>query len=261
MKCFSFALLCIASLFAAEDLRVQPVARTPEADTIAVVIAYPSPDQVLKSGKVWIQARVDGFALAADSPFDRASEIATTEMGQTLHVVVDNEPYFAVNEEALDPFIDQGFYYDTTYKFEVPGRLGQGAHTLRIFPARSYGESLKGNRTFVAFPFYVGKREGNIPDLSKPYLTYNEPSDRMELTTDQPVLLDFYISNCELTSDGYRVRLSVDGKVTRMLTVWVPYYLYGLSKGKHTIRLELLDRNGKLVDGPFSDVSQTIHVR
>ncbi len=246
------------ALFAAEELRVQPVARTPEADTIAVAIAYPKPEQVLRSGKVWVQARVDGFALAADSPFERADELATTDMGQTLHVVVDDLPYFAVNEEALDPFIDQGFYYDTSYKFEVPGRLSQGAHTLRIFPARSYGESLKGTRTFSAFAFYVGSEGGKTPDLSKPYLTYNEPSNRLHFSQGSPILLDFYISNCELTPDGYRVRLSIDGKTVRTLTVWVPYYLYGLPKGKHTIRLELLDRSEKLVDGPFSDISETI---
>jgi hypothetical protein len=120
---------------------------------------------------------------------------------------------------------------------------------------------LKGNRTFVALPFYVGKREGKEADLSKPYLTYNEPSEHLELVDNRPILLDFYISNCELTSDGYKVRLSVDGKVVRTLSVWVPYYLYGLKAGKHTIRLELLDRSEKLVDGPFSDVSQTIHIQ
>ena len=59
----------------------------------------------------------------------------------------------------------------------------------------------------------------------------------MDLTESQPVLLDFFISNCELTSDGYKVRLIVDGDAIRTLTSWQPYYIYGLKKGP--IRFDL----------------------
>ncbi len=258
---FLSLLAVVSTVFGVEQLRVQPVSRTPEADTVKVVIAVPKPDQVIKSNPVWVQLRVDGFALGADSGmFDRADEIAVSDMGQTIHVVVDNQPYIPMNEQPLDPFTEQGFYYDTSYKFEIPKRLSRGVHTLRVFPARSFGESLKGENTYAAMTFYVGGEEGTVPDLSKPYLTYNEPSSRMDLSQDQPILLDFYLSNCTLTSDGYKVRLSIDGKVQRTLTLWVPYYIYGLPKGKHTVRLELLGKNDKLVDGPFSDVQETIVV-
>ena len=56
------------------------------------------------------------------------------------------------------------------------------------------------------------------------------------------------------------MRLTVDGKVHRTLTSWQPYYIYGLQKGKHTIRLELVDASGKVVAGPFNDVQRTIQV-
>jgi hypothetical protein len=72
--------------------------------------------------------------------------------------------------------------------------------------------------------------------------------------------LDFLISNCELTPDGYKVRLTIDGNVHRTLTSWQPYYIYGLSKGKHTIRLELLNKEEK-VPGSFNDVTRTIYVQ
>jgi len=260
MKSFAFLLLA-TSLFSVEQVRVQPVSRTPEADTVKLIIAVPREAQVIRSNPVYVQIRVDGFSLGSDSGmFDRADELALTDLGQTIHVVVDNEPYFPVNEPPLDPFIEQGFYYDTSYKFEIPKRLSRGIHTLRMFPARSYGEGLKGENTFAVMTFYVGGEEGKAPDLSKPYLTYNEPSNRMDLRADKPILLDFYVSNCALTNDGYKVRLSIDGKVTRMLPLWVPYYIYGMPKGRHTVRLELVDKADKLVDGPFSDVQETIVV-
>src|SRR5579862_4767181 len=85
-------------------IRTMPVARTPESGTIVLTIAVPKDGKVLQN-PVWVQFRIDGFALgSSSSQFERASELAVTDMGQTVHVVVDNEPYFPVNEPALDPF-------------------------------------------------------------------------------------------------------------------------------------------------------------
>lgn len=245
-----------------EEVRVLPVARTPESNTTSVTVSVPKNGTVLKGSRVWIQTRVDGFPLGMDSQFDRKTEVVGTKMGQTLHVVIDNDPYFAVNEPALDPFNEEGYYYDTNYKFQVPRSLEDGEHVARVFPARSYGESLKGEQTFSVIVFYVNtKNDKRKYDLSKPYLTYNEPSDRMPLVEGKPVLLDFYISNCELSRDGYKVRLKIDGKVIRTLISWQPYYIYGLKRGTHVVELELLDPSGKVVNGPFSTAERTITVR
>lgn len=242
------------------SIRTMPVARTPESNTIVLRIAVPKEGQVVGSS-AWVQFRIDGYALGAASSFERASEIVKTDMGQTVHVVIDNHPYFPINEPAIDPFDESGYYYDTSYKFEIPFHLNSGMHTIRMFPARSFGESLKGENTFAALSFYVGKEQNNPGmDLSQPYLTYNEPSNWMPLTSDKPILLDFYISNAELSPDGYKVRLTIDGKVNQTLTSWQPYYIYGLKKGRHTIRLEFLDSENKLVPGLFNDVKQTITV-
>lgn len=245
---------------AVEEVRVQAVNPTPESYTVSVTMSYPKANQLVKN-PVYLQFRVNGYALAADSQFDRADELAGNDMGQTLHIVVDNAPYFPINGPAIDPFDEEGYFYDTSYRIKLPKNLSSGAHTIRVFPARSFGESLKGEKTFVATTIYVGDTENRTDvDLSKPYLTYNEPSNHFYLTTSKPILLDFYLSNCALTPDGYRVRLSIDGKLIRNLTSWQPYYLYGLTRGNHTVRLELIDRTDKVVPGPFNDVSQTITV-
>jgi hypothetical protein len=265
-----FASLMLATTVAADapadknrsNFRSMPVVRTPEATTVVLAISVPKEGQVV-SHPVWIQFRIDGFALgAASSQFERAAEVVNSNMGQTVHVIIDDRPYFPVNEPAIDPFDEGGFYYDMSYKFQVPFRLKEGMHTIRMFPARSFGECLKGDKTFQAMTFYVGsqKEDSNI-DLSTPYITYNEPSNELYLVENRPVLLDFYVSNTELSPDGYKVRLTIDGKFNRMLQFWQPYYIYGLKKGKHTVRLELIDPNGQLVPGPFNDIQQkfTVH--
>ena len=245
------------------EIRVMPVARTPESNTVMLRIAVPKSGEIVSGNPVWMQFRIDGYSLGSDSSqFGRASEIALSPLGQTVHVIVDNEPYFPVMEPAINPFNEEGWYYTTGYKFKLPIALKPGMHILRAFPARSFGESLKGDNTFQVTPFFVGEATQfrKDIDLTQPYLTYNEPSGQIALTTDKPVLLDFLIANCELTPDGYKVRLTIDGSENRMITSWQPYYIYGLSSGKHTIRLELLNGNAK-VRGSFNDVERTIQVR
>ena len=243
-------------------VRILPVKLTPESETSTVVVALPQNGQLLNAEPVWLQVKVEGYPIGADSQFDRANEVATSKQGQTIHIVVDNLPYFAVSEPALDPFNEAGWYYETNYKFEIPTTLGDGEHTVRAFLARSYGESLKGKDTFFTSTFFIGKKMESKVDFSTPFLTYNEPSNHIYLVEGTPVLLDFLVSNCELSggTDGHKVRLTIDKKATRTLTSWQPYYLYGLKEGKHTVRLELLDPDGNLVSGPFNDVEQTITV-
>lgn len=243
-------------------IRLMGVKPTPEPETVSLFLAFPRDGSMAKKNPVWVQVRLEGYALGTDSYFDRKDEVANSDKGQTLHVIIDDKPYFAVNEPAVDPFKEQGNYYVLSYKFELPFTLGPGMHTMRIFPARSYGEALKGEKTFVASTFYIEDQTNpSHINLSKPYLTYNEPSDQKNLVESKPLLLDFYLSNCELSADGYKVRLTIDDSIVRTITVWQPYYIYGLKQGKHTIQLELLNAKNQVVAGPFNTAKRQITIR
>ncbi len=244
-----------------EQIQILPVHRTPESNTVTLAIVSPQNGEVKTRNPVWVQFRLDGYPLGAGSQFDRSDEIAVNKVGQTVHVFVDDYPYIAITEQPIDPFNEEGWYYDTSYKFEIPYSLKTGMHTIRMFPARSYGESLKGENTYQVAYFYIGSKEiGPEVNLNKPYLTYNEPSGQISLKEDQPVLLDFYVTNCTLSADGYKVLVTIDGKIKRTLTSWQPYYIYGLNEGKHTIRMQLLDSKNKQVPGAFNDIQKTIRI-
>jgi len=45
------------------------------------------------------------------------------------------------------------------------------------------------------------------------------------------------------------------------LTRWAPCYIYGLKKGHHKVRLQLIDPDNKPVPGVFNDVTRTIKVQ
>jgi len=270
MKRFSLAFLCVAlSLFAGgeqdshEEIRLLGVRPTPEPETAILVSQMPKPGQVIKGNPVWIQSKVEGYTLGSDSQFDRAYEVNNSDLGQTLRVVIDDQPWFPVHGPSnIDPFNEQGWYYDQIFKFEVPYKLANGFHTLRAFLARSFGESLKEEKVAFASYFFVGEKgdDAEAKILLKPYLTYNEPSERTQLVEGAPVLLDFYVSNTELSPDGYKVKMTIDENIERTLTSWQPYYIYGLKAGEHTIRLQLLNKKGQQVSGSFNDIERTFTI-
>jgi hypothetical protein len=247
-----------------KGIQVVPVEPTPDPDHVETSILFPKNNELKTSSPVKGQIRVSGFTLGYDSEQPRSKEIFNDPKGQSLHIFVDNQPYFSVNEALIDALDDVDEYFDSTADFEIPFKLQPGMHVIRTFPVRSYNESVKSGRAFMATTFYYQEKKNNPQiDLNGPYLTYNEPQGEYEPTGrhPQPILLDFYLTNCELSQDGYKVRLSIDNDNQRTIVSWQPYYIYGLKKGMHTIRLELLDPQNQLVPGLFNDVSRTIVVR
>lgn len=247
-----------------KELRVVPVSSSPESNTIVLKMIFPRPYENKRKNPVNVQMRIEGFPLGTMTQNDRASQIFNDPEGQSIHVIIDNEPYLAFHQAVEDSFDENREFYDKIMSFAIPFNLKPGQHVIRAFPARSYGESLKGDGCYTAEIFYFQdrKKADNLAvDLKKPYLTYNEPQGRYPIHEADPVLLDFYLSNCELSSDGYKVRLYIDGKLARTLTKWTPYYLYGLPKGTHKIKLELIDKEDRLVPGFFNVVQREITIQ
>jgi hypothetical protein len=62
-------------------------------------------------------------------------------------------------------------------------------------------------------------------------------------------MIDFWLLNAKLTGDGgeYRARYSVDGKEPQFIETWQPVWLTGWTAGEHTVKLELVDKQGNVV--------------
>lgn len=247
-----------------KGIQVVPVEASPDPDHVETKILYPRADELKKTGRVKGQIKLEGYAIGVDTEQPRRKEIWDDPEGQSLHIFIDNQPYFSVNEALIDALDDIQDYFDQTADFEIPFKLQPGMHVIRAFPVRSYNESVKSDKAFAASVFYYQEKKNNPQvDLSQPYLTYNEPQgeydyDRKDV---QPVLLDFYLTNCQLSKDGYKVRLTIDNDNLRILTSWQPYYIYGMKKGMHRIRLELLDPRNHPVPGLFNDITRTIVIK
>jgi hypothetical protein len=55
------------------------------------------------------------------------------------------------------------------------------------------------------------------------------------------------------------VEADINGE-KHLLDTWQPYYIEGLPEGDNTIKLSLLDKDGKLVDAPLNPVSRTFKI-
>lgn len=241
------------------DIQVVPVNRSPEANDISLRLQYPDNASVENKQPIRVEMRLDWFPLGVDTETRRSREIYSPSEGQSIHVFIDNQPFFEITESLFDALDDHDTFFNQATQFEVPFKLIPGAHIIRAFPCRSYGESLKGPKAYVASVFYVDEKGTPEMDLSEPFLTYNMPQGRYP-ADDKPILLDFYVNNCHLSKDGYKIRMTVDGAQQRFLYSWSPYYIYGLTSGKHDIMLELLSPQNTPVPGEFNKVERTFFI-
>jgi hypothetical protein len=100
-------------------------------------------------------------------------------------------------------------------------------------------------------------------DRAKPLLTYSRPKGEYKGADADAIMIDFWLSNAKLQGDGgdYRVRYSVDGGEAKYIDKWEPIWLTGWTAGKHTVKLELVDKSGNVVDnGGYNSTSREITV-
>jgi len=205
----------------------------------------------------------------------------TTQMGNHIHIILDNQPYEA--------------HYNLAQAFELRN-VADGEHTLRVFPSRPWHESYKNSGAFQMIRFTVRNGGGDASkptttnsnqimsnanasatpeakdmqkstagavDITKPLLTYSRPKGEYKGADAENIMIDFWLVNGKLAGDGgeYHVRYSVDGGEAKMIDKWQPIWLSGFGEGKHKVKLELVGKDGNLVDnGGYNSTTQEITV-
>lgn len=244
-----------------ENIRIVPMKASPDADYVLLTIQYPEDDELKNSLPIHVQIRVEGFPLGIMTEDPRSEEIRACDKGQTIRVVIDDNPYILLNEDDApsNAFDNHDAYFRQSVETYVKDNIKTGDHLIRTYPAYSYGEAVRGDQSYNASTFCFKKQGISKIDLSAPMITYNEPQGTFQ--AGKPILLDFLVHNCSLSDDGYHVDFIVDGQQVKALTSPQPYYIYGLPKGDHMIKLELKDKSGNLVNNPFTSPARKISIR
>jgi hypothetical protein len=170
---------------------------------------------------------------------------ANSAQGQHIHNIVDNEPYTA--------------HYTTEFTKPIP----EGSHVVLSFLSRSYHESLKHKEAYDLRVINVGKSTtgpGAGFDAKGQHLFYSRPKGEYVGNDTKKVMLDFYLVNSELSPEGNKVRATINGTAFT-IDRWLPHTIEGLPMGESTIKLELLDKDGNVIPGPFNTVERKITLK
>lgn len=182
---------------------------------------------------------VSGYELGVQTEDAATRGIANSGKGQHIHYIVNNGPYAA------------------HYMSDVPDELGSGNYVVLAFLSRSYHESVKSEGAYHIENLTVGGVEPAEADLTVPHLFYSRPKGTYKGVDTQKVMLDFYLLNTTLSADGNKVKATINGNEF-MIDEWAPHYIEGLPMGEVSVKLELIDAEGQLIEGPFNTVERTI---
>lgn len=106
--------------------------------------------------------------------------------------------------------------------------------------------SVKTNKANVLKNVVIGDME-SLFEMNQPHMFYYLPQEN----TSQPIL-DFYLVNSSISETGNKVRVTIND-AEFILDKWAAYQIEGLTKPENTIRIQLLDKNGNIIEGPFND--------
>ena len=222
-------------------LKVYSFDNSPKFPDAELELKQPEEKGKVAAGEVSFNYELENYQLTAQTTEGPAhADHANSKEGQHIHNIVDNEPYTA--------------HYTTTFTKPVK----DGSHVILSFLSRSYHESLKHKDAYDLRVVNVGNSTsgpGTNFDEKGEHLFYSRPKGDYTGNDIKKVMLDFYLVNTDLSENGNKVRATING-TDFMLNQWLPYTIEGLPMGENTIKLELIDKDGKLVPGPFNTVER-----
>ena len=221
-----------------------------------------------------------------------------TGKGNHIHVILDNQPYEAYYElnQAFEmrnvtegkhtlrvfpsrpwheSFKNDGAFQFVEFTVKGGGDAAKPTTTkdgqTMASPAKSPASKPEPSKAATATASATPAREGkdfpssfaSAVDPTQPLLTYSRPKGEYKGEDADPIMIDFWLANAKLLGDGgqYRVRYTVDNGEAKLIDKWEPIWLSGWISGKHTIILELVDKDGNLVkNGGYNQTTREITV-
>lgn len=225
----------------ATTISLVPVRGFPEFNDAMLEMNAPNDNATLSTDSIAFSYNVKNFELGAQTE-DNDMNLANSKDGQHIHLIFNNQPYHAKYEPEFKMSLEEGHYLALS------------------FLSRSYHMSVKNPDAYILRQFTVGNAQSENIDLSAPHMFYSRPKGEYSGTETENLLLDFYLVNTDLSDNGNRVRATINGQEF-MITEWAPYAIQGLPLGEVTIKLELLDEDGNLIDGPYNSVERTVTLK
>lgn len=214
------------------DISITRVEGSPSYESAKISLR----DSIYKSGEDYsFSFDIEDYELGVQTMNQFEYKLANSDKGQHIHFIINNGPYFA------------------KYSNEFVQKLDRGNNVILAFLSRSYHESVKNPNAY--YLDQIG--DENKIDLSGQLLFYSRPKGVYKGEATEKVLLDFYLVNTKISPQGNKVRATIQG-TEFIIDEWAPYYIEGLPKGEISIKLELIDSKGDLIDSPFNSSERKV---
>ncbi|MBK9063870.1 MAG: hypothetical protein IPL89_11850 [Acidobacteria bacterium] len=203
---------------------------SPKADDVIAIPPAEAGQPAATGAPVEVKIELTGYETFQDP---------ATKQGQYVALMLDN-------------FATVFAYYDVTKPW-VFKKIPKGTHTLRVFPMRPWGESIKEDSAFATVTFHVGEKDGkNVVESGTPVLTVVSPRGKVKGETGK-VLLDFLVTGCPIAEKGTsdntcRVRYKVDTEKEVTLAKEEAVWLENVAPGKHAYVVGIT-KDDKIVPG------------
>ena len=241
------------SVVALKPVAISTVTPSPDFPGAALSIASVKAEKVgADSAKVSFAFDVKNYELKMQTSDNGTKMCNNSDKGQHIHFILDNGAYKALYEP----------------KNEVTLPNDGKEHYLMAFLSRSYHESIKTKGATVVYHFKIDEK-GNLKKLDDPktpMLFYSRPKGDYMGKDVNNVLLDFYVWNCSLATDGYKVKADISNEtvpaqqLTATFDKWEPHFIQNLGFGKCKVSLTLVDKDGKPADGPMTAASREFNL-
>lgn len=243
-----------------------------DAASPTLKIVEPKADASISTSTVKVKLDISGDLKGYKPHMD-----PETKMGNHIHVILDNQPYEAYynldeefelrnvsdGEHTLRVFASRPWHesYKNEGSFQMVKFTVKDGGAEANKPATTNAGQQMSNANANAAPTPEGKAmqpsTGGAVDATKPLLTYSRPKGEYKAADAETIMIDFWLTNGKLVFDPavrghdeerYMIRYSVDGGTPQFIDKWAPIWLSGWTAGKHSIKLELVDKDGNVVD-------------
>ena len=177
---------------------------------------------------------IENYELGAQTINNVNNDLANSTKGQHIHFIVNNGPYSAHYNQDFSAYVNDG-------------------DVVLAFLSRSYHESVKNPNAYFLTQF----GENQSYDLTNEFLFYSRPKGTYKGNDTKKLLLDFYLVNTDISPTGNKVKATIND-VVFLIDEWTPYYIEGLPLGEISIKLELVNNDGVLIETPFTPSVRTV---
>jgi len=195
----------------------------------AIIEMYsPLGNQVFRPGKVPFEFNIKNY------PFDAGLS------GFQLNMILNSGDPVGYNSPIFQRDLNEGTYRAVAYLVDAEGL------------------SLKEFGNYVDRDFMVGDTRP-FPYQAEPYIVLNMPLNNQKYMDQEVVTIDFLVVGGDMDLDKLKVDIQLNEFHYELKQV-TPVRIANLPKGDYMLKVKLMRRDGKELDGPFSSVTKAIKI-